>query len=173
MTARLRCRCMSIWRSSRWEDQAVRERSGGLPAPAYLESLGLLEAKVIAAHGVWLTPDDIEVLARNDTAVVHCPCSNAKHASGVAAVPDMVALSADAAALHPVIEEDDDALSRIVWSGSPGAVSAVWVAGRKVVQDGPGAHCGFGRSGGRGRCPSLQTRPLTAAPRADRQTCGE
>ena len=196
-----------------WEDAAVRERSGGLPAPEYLESLGLLDGEVIAAHGVWLTPGDIEVLARNDTAVVHCPCSNAKHASGVAPLDDlraaglrlaigtdgpashhrldlfeemrtairtarvrsgdaeslppaealrmttagaaevlgrgadlgrlapgcwadMVALRADTPALHPVIEGEDDPLSRIVWSGSPGAVSAVWVAGRKVVQDG-------------------------------------
>ena len=74
-----------------WEDAAVRERSGGLAAPEYLETLGLLDGDVIAAHGVWLTPDDIEVLARNDTAVVHCPCSNAKHASGVAPVTEMQA----------------------------------------------------------------------------------
>ena len=196
-----------------WEDAAVRERSGGLGAPEYLESLGLLDGDVIAAHGVWLTADDIEVLARNDTAVVHCPCSNAKHASGVAPVEemraaglrvaigtdgpashhrldlfeemrtairtarirsgdaqtlppaealrmttagaaevlgwgaelgrlapgcwaDMVSLSAAEPALNPVIEGEDDPLSRIVWSGSPGAISAVWVAGRKVVEDG-------------------------------------
>ena len=196
-----------------WEDGAVRKRSGGLPAPAYLESLGLLDGEVIAAHGVWLTPEDLSVLARNDTAVVHCPCSNAKHASGVAPVmemqaaglrlaigtdgpashhrldlfeemrtairtarirsgdaqtfgpaealrmttagaaevlgrgadlgrvapgcwADMLSLSAAEPALNPVIEEEDDPLSRIVWSGSPGAVSGVWVAGRKVVEDG-------------------------------------
>ncbi|MYG97950.1 MAG: amidohydrolase [Acidimicrobiaceae bacterium] len=195
-----------------WEDAAVRELSGGLGAPEYLESLGLLDGDVIAAHGVWLTPDDIDVLARNDTAVVHCPCSNAKHASGVAPVTemraaglrvaigtdgpashhrldlfeemrtairtarirsgdaqtlppaealrmttagaaevlgwgdelgrlapgcwaDMVALSAAEPALNPVIAEEDDPLSRIVWSGSPGAIRGVWVAGRKVVED--------------------------------------
>ena len=196
-----------------WEDAAVRERSGGLAAPAYLESLGLLDGDMIAAHGVWLTPDDIEVLARNDTAVVHCPCSNAKHASGVAPVTemqtaglrlaigtdgpashhrldlfeemrtairtarirsgdaqtfgpaealrmttagaaevmgrgdelgrlapgcwaDMMTLSPSEPALNPVIAGEDDPLSRIVWSGSPGAISAVWVAGRKVVDGG-------------------------------------
>ena len=195
-----------------WEDAAVRERSGGLGAPEYLESLGLLDGDVIAAHGVWLTPGDIEVLARNDTAVVHCPCSNAKHASGVAPVEDMraaglrvaigtdgpashhrldlfeeirtairtarirsrdaqtlppaealrmttagaaealgwadlgrlapgcwadmVALPADEPALHPVITGEADPLSRIVWSGSPGAIGEVWVAGRKVVEHG-------------------------------------
>ncbi len=196
-----------------WEDAAVRERSGGLAAPEYLESLGLLEGDVIAAHGVWLTAEDIDVLARNDTTVVHCPCSNAKHASGVAPLTemraaglrvaigtdgpashhrldlfeemrtairtartrsgdaqtllpaealrmttagaaevlgwdaelgrlapgcwaDMVALSAAEPALNPVIADEDDPLARIVWSGSPGAISGVWVAGRKVVEDG-------------------------------------
>ena len=48
----------------------------------------------------------------------------------------MMALSASEPALHPVIEVEDDPMSRIVWSGSPGAVSAVWVAGRKVVEGG-------------------------------------
>jgi len=49
---------------------------------------------------------------------------------------DMVALSAAEPALNPVIAEEDDPVSRIVWSGSPGAISGVWVAGRKVVEDG-------------------------------------
>ena len=49
---------------------------------------------------------------------------------------DMVALSAAEPALNPVIADEDDPLSRIVWSGSPGAISGVWVAGRKVVEDG-------------------------------------
>ena len=49
---------------------------------------------------------------------------------------DMTALSAAEPALNPVITGEDDPLSRIVWSGSPGAISGVWVAGRKVVEDG-------------------------------------
>ncbi len=72
-----------------WEDGAMRDRSG-LSAPAYLESLGLLEGRALAAHAVWMPDDDIEVLARNRVAVAHCPCSNAKHGSGVARVLDMV-----------------------------------------------------------------------------------
>ncbi len=72
-----------------WEDGAVRARSG-MSAPAYLESLGLLEGRTLAAHSVWMPDDDIEVLARNRTAVAHCPCSNAKHGSGVARVLDLI-----------------------------------------------------------------------------------
>ena len=66
-----------------WEDGAVRGRSG-MSAPAYLESLGVLEGRALAAHAVWMPDDDIEILARNGTAVAHCPCSNSKHGSGVA-----------------------------------------------------------------------------------------
>ena len=73
-----------------WEDAAVRERSG-MSAPAYLESIGLLEGRALAAHAVWISDEDIDVFARNGVSVAHCPCSNAKHASGVARVDDLLA----------------------------------------------------------------------------------
>lgn len=88
-----------------WEDGAVRSRSG-MSAPAYLESLGLLEGRALAAHAVWISDDDIEVLARNGVAVAHCPCSNSKHGSGVARVLDLleagvrVGLGTDGPASH-------------------------------------------------------------------------
>jgi cytosine/adenosine deaminase-related metal-dependent hydrolase len=49
---------------------------------------------------------------------------------------DMVALSMSGAALQPVIEVEDDPIARVVWSGSPAAVSGVWVDGRRVVSEG-------------------------------------
>lgn len=88
-----------------WEDGAVRGRSG-MSAPAYLESVGLLEGRALAAHGVWLPDDDIEILARNGVAVAHCPCSNSKHGSGVARLLDLleagvrVGLGTDGPASH-------------------------------------------------------------------------
>lgn len=69
----------------RQEGDAVRERTG-LSVPAYLDQLGMLDGHVVAAHGVWLTPDDIELFAARQTAVAHCPSSNSKHASGIAPV---------------------------------------------------------------------------------------
>lgn len=72
-----------------WEDGAVRARSG-MSAPSYLESLGLLEGRALAAHAVWMPGEDIEILARNGAAVAHCPCSNSKHGSGVARVLDLI-----------------------------------------------------------------------------------
>ena len=72
-----------------WEDAAVREKTG-MSAPAYLESLGLLDGRALAAHGVWLTDEDLEVFGRMGVSVAHCPCSNSKHASGIARVDDML-----------------------------------------------------------------------------------
>ena len=71
-----------------WEEEAVRESAGRSPVE-YLEWTGLLEARTLAAHAVWMTDRDIETFARCDTAVAHCPCSNAKHGSGMARVEDM------------------------------------------------------------------------------------
>jgi 5-methylthioadenosine/S-adenosylhomocysteine deaminase len=66
----------------------VRERHKLTPA-AWLESIGFLGPNVVAAHGVWLTDDDIQVFKRTGTAVSHNPESNMKLASGVAPVPKL------------------------------------------------------------------------------------
>jgi 5-methylthioadenosine/S-adenosylhomocysteine deaminase len=58
----------------------------GVTVPRYLERLGFLEHRLLAAHGVWLTDDDIELFAANRVGVAHCPLSNGKHASGLAPV---------------------------------------------------------------------------------------
>ncbi len=49
---------------------------------------------------------------------------------------DMVAIAGSTPALNPVVPGQDDPASRIVWSGSPAAISAVWVAGEKLVDQG-------------------------------------
>lgn len=55
-----------------------------MPPAKYLHSIGLLDSNVIAAHGVWLSPSEIELFAKTGTAIAHCPKSNLKLASGVA-----------------------------------------------------------------------------------------
>lgn len=70
------------------EGDAVTEEHG-TTVPRYLESLGMLEARVVAAHGVWLTEDDLALFAAHRVGVAHCPQSNGKHASGIAPVTDM------------------------------------------------------------------------------------
>ncbi len=72
------------------ELRQVAEKAPGLTPPAYLESLGFLGADVLAAHGVWLTPEDIDLFARRGVGVVHNPESNMMLASGVAPVTAML-----------------------------------------------------------------------------------
>lgn len=57
----------------------------------YLESLGVLSNRVIAAHAVWVEPADIALLKKYGVGVVHNPSSNMKLASGVAPIPQMLA----------------------------------------------------------------------------------
>lgn len=70
------------------EGDGVLEQTG-LTVPAYLDQLGLLGRRTLAAHGVWLTADDIELFADRGASVAHCPVSNAHHASGMAPVTDL------------------------------------------------------------------------------------
>jgi 5-methylthioadenosine/S-adenosylhomocysteine deaminase len=66
------------------EDAALRAEHGSVPA--LLDRLGVFGGRVLAAHGVHLTDDDIGLLAARGAAVAHCPGSNAKLAAGVARV---------------------------------------------------------------------------------------
>jgi 5-methylthioadenosine/S-adenosylhomocysteine deaminase len=66
------------------EDAALRASHGSVPA--WLDQLGVFEGRVLAAHGVHLSDDDIGLLAARGAAVAHCPGSNAKLAAGVARV---------------------------------------------------------------------------------------
>ncbi|WP_093420127.1 amidohydrolase family protein [Saccharopolyspora flava] len=70
------------------EDAAQREEYGSVPA--LLDKLGLLEGRLIAAHGVHLSDDDIALFARRGVGVAHCPGSNAKLASGTARLVELL-----------------------------------------------------------------------------------
>lgn len=56
----------------------------GMRPAAYLDKIGFLAKDVVAAHGCWLDPPEIEILARTGTKVAHCPTSNMKLANGQA-----------------------------------------------------------------------------------------
>jgi 5-methylthioadenosine/S-adenosylhomocysteine deaminase len=88
------------------EDAELRAAHGSVPL--LLERLGVLRqgARVLAAHAVQLSDTDIAVLARHGAGVAHCPCSNAKLASGIARLLDLraagvpVGLGTDGPASH-------------------------------------------------------------------------
>jgi cytosine/adenosine deaminase-related metal-dependent hydrolase len=50
----------------------------------HLAAHGLLQSRVLAAHCVKVDDEEIELLARNDVAVAHCPRSNALLGCGIA-----------------------------------------------------------------------------------------
>jgi 5-methylthioadenosine/S-adenosylhomocysteine deaminase len=68
------------------ETQLSLDRHKARPVAA-LNQLGIWGPKVIAAHGVWVRPDEIEVLRKHGVGVAHNPESNMKLASGTAPVP--------------------------------------------------------------------------------------
>ncbi len=57
----------------------------------YLHELGLLSSKFIAVHMTQLTEEEINLVERTKTNVVHCPESNLKLASGFAPIAKLLA----------------------------------------------------------------------------------
>lgn len=62
----------------------------GLRPFEYLEKIGFLGPDVVAAHSVWLSDEEIEIIKKNDVKVSHNPCSNMKLASGIAPVSKLI-----------------------------------------------------------------------------------
>src|SRR5579862_5422827 len=75
------------------EVRIARERSQMTPV-GYLESIGFFGppgTRTLAAHGIWVTDDDIAILKRRGVGVSHNPESNMKLASGAAPVTKYLA----------------------------------------------------------------------------------
>jgi len=74
------------------EDEVKTARTDHQMTPAgYLESIGFWGPKTLAAHGVWVTDEDIQILKRHSVGVSHNPESNMKLASGTAPVAKYLA----------------------------------------------------------------------------------
>ncbi|MGE5679923.1 MAG: amidohydrolase family protein, partial [Bacillota bacterium] len=61
--------------------------------PAFINSVGLLNEKTIAAHCICLDQDEINMLCDKKVGVAHCPTSNMKLAEKVAPVTPMLRLN--------------------------------------------------------------------------------
>jgi 5-methylthioadenosine/S-adenosylhomocysteine deaminase len=68
---------------TRGEVEDSQKKHGKSPVE-YLDSIGVLSPRVLAAHCVWLSDNDISILARRGVNVAHCPVSNLKMAAGIA-----------------------------------------------------------------------------------------
>lgn len=71
------------------EVEEIKNRYGKTPVK-HLDSIGVLNERVLAAHMVHPTEEEIELLAEKKVKIAHCPESNLKLASGVAPVPKML-----------------------------------------------------------------------------------
>jgi 5-methylthioadenosine/S-adenosylhomocysteine deaminase len=61
-------------------------RRTGTTLPKHLDALGFLSERVTFEHGIWLEPDDVELLAERGITVAHNPASNQKLGSGICPV---------------------------------------------------------------------------------------
>ncbi len=58
---------------------------------AYAKRHGILTHRTAIAHGIWLTPQDIELIAEADATVIHNVVSNYRLCSGVAPIRELLA----------------------------------------------------------------------------------
>jgi len=72
------------------KEQADSQQQHGARVVEYLSKTGALCDRMLAAHCVWLTKSEVDLLAKAGVSVAHCPVSNMKLASGgVAPLPEM------------------------------------------------------------------------------------
>ena len=64
----------------------------GLRPLAYMEKLGWVGSDVWYAHGIHFNTQELQLLAQTGTGVCHCPVSNMKLSSGIARIPEMLAM---------------------------------------------------------------------------------
>ena len=70
---------------TRLEHEGCLERHGETPI-AHFERMGLLDTGAVCAHCVWVTDEDLEIMAEKGATFVHNPTSNLKLGSGIAPV---------------------------------------------------------------------------------------
>jgi 5-methylthioadenosine/S-adenosylhomocysteine deaminase len=79
------------------------EEQRGVNEIKYMHKIGLTGQNLLLAHCVWVDEQDLGILSKTGTNVLHCPSANLKLASGIAPIPAMldrgivVSLGADGA----------------------------------------------------------------------------
>ncbi|WP_164971438.1 amidohydrolase [Clostridium tetani] len=71
------------------EVNIIKEKYNKTPCE-FLQSVGIFNSKVAAAHCVYLTDEDMNILKQNGTSVIYNPQSNMKLASGIAKIAEMI-----------------------------------------------------------------------------------
>ena len=74
------------------EEVALSLDERGMRHIPWLASVGAMGPSTQLAHSVWLDDDELRIIAASGATVAHCPVSNMYLASGVARIPEMLAL---------------------------------------------------------------------------------
>jgi 5-methylthioadenosine/S-adenosylhomocysteine deaminase len=72
------------------EHEECKQRHQGLTPAAYLDSFGFFDQPTVAAHGVFLENQDLDLLRERGVTIAHCPSSNLKLGSGIASVANFL-----------------------------------------------------------------------------------
>jgi len=72
-----------------WEVEEIKARYGVRPIE-HLKRLGVLDRGTILVHGVWLEPEEMEIIAQAEAALVTCTESNMKLGAGIAPLPELL-----------------------------------------------------------------------------------
>lgn len=106
---RLDCSIHTHLAETRDEIKIIKERYNETPIKL-MDKIGLFTRHVIAAHGVYVTDEEIDILSRKKVGLIHNPKSNMKLASGVAPIQKMlkkgviVGIGTDGAASNNVLD---------------------------------------------------------------------
>ena len=116
------------------ETQTI-QKAHGMRSIEYMEKIGFLNDRTIAAHVIQANEKELEILKQRGVGIAHNPQSNMKLAAGVAPVPMMikmgmkVGLGTDGAASNNDLSlwEEMDTAAKLhkIFSGDPKVASAV------------------------------------------------
>lgn len=106
-----------------------------------LDSIDMLGKNMLAAHCIWLSDDDIQILKDKNVNVAHCPSSNMALGAGIARIPEMlekginVALGTDGAASSGSLDMWKEMRAALLLHKlkNPRAISAFSVLGMATI----------------------------------------
>lgn len=73
-----------------FEVEQVKKEHGGLTTIEYLDTLGVVDEHMVIIHGVWLKPEEIELMGKRGAKLAYCPSSNMFLADGITDIPKFV-----------------------------------------------------------------------------------
>lgn len=127
---------------SKSEVQQIKEKYGATSVE-HLNKIGFLRERIIAAHSIWLTDEDIKILKEKKVGIAHCPESNMKLASGVAPITKLlkmgipVGLGTDGAASNNNLDmfEEMDTAAKLhkLYNNDPTALKAEEVVAMATI----------------------------------------